>query len=203
MDPRDLSEVVAGIERSQQGLDAALAARERDPHTPSRLPGWTLGHVLTHLARNADSFVRVIEAAARGEVVERYVGGAAGRDAGIEAGADRSWAELVDDVVATSRAATVAFTRAADEDLWDCRAIDGEVERPLGQFPMRRWREVEVHWVDLGIGHEPADWPSGYVRRDLRLTEMQERSRLPMGIAPPAADPARAPAERLARRLGR
>ena len=30
-----------------------------------KLEGWTVGHVLTHLARNADSHVRMLEAAAR------------------------------------------------------------------------------------------------------------------------------------------
>ena len=53
---------------------------------PSLLPDWTVGHVLTHLARNADSMDRVLEAAERGDVVERYAGGGAGRDAEIEAG---------------------------------------------------------------------------------------------------------------------
>lgn len=29
---------------------------------PSRLPGWSVGHVLTHLARNADAHTRRLEA---------------------------------------------------------------------------------------------------------------------------------------------
>ena len=33
---------------------------ELDVAAPSRLPDWTVGHVLTHLARNADSIVRVL-----------------------------------------------------------------------------------------------------------------------------------------------
>lgn len=27
---------------------------------PSRLPGWSRGHVATHLARNADAFTRLV-----------------------------------------------------------------------------------------------------------------------------------------------
>ncbi|MET0910545.1 MAG: maleylpyruvate isomerase N-terminal domain-containing protein, partial [Ilumatobacteraceae bacterium] len=46
-----------------------------DAELPSLLPGWTRGHVLTHIARNADSFVRLLEAAGRGEVVTQYAGG--------------------------------------------------------------------------------------------------------------------------------
>jgi maleylpyruvate isomerase len=30
---------------------------------PSRLPGWTVGHVVTHLARNADGHVRRLDGA--------------------------------------------------------------------------------------------------------------------------------------------
>ena len=61
-------------------------------------PGWTVGHVLTHLARNADSIVAGAAAAERGEVVDRYEGGGAGRDAEIEAGCGRPAAEQVADV---------------------------------------------------------------------------------------------------------
>ena len=46
---------------------------------PSVLPGWSIAHVLVHLARNADSHRRRIEASARGDMVDQYVGGIAGR----------------------------------------------------------------------------------------------------------------------------
>ena len=71
---------------------AAMTGRPgASPSVPSLLPGWTRGHVLTHIARNADSFVRVLEAARQGEVVTQYEGGVAGRNAAIEAGATRDW----------------------------------------------------------------------------------------------------------------
>ena len=34
-------------------------------------------------------------------------------------------------------------------------------------LPRRRWREVELHHVDLGLGYEPADWPPAFVERVL------------------------------------
>ena len=68
-------------------LEAMAGGAGADPALPSLLPGWTRGHVLTHIARNADSFVRVLEAARRGEVVTQYEGGVDGRNADIEAGA--------------------------------------------------------------------------------------------------------------------
>ena len=62
------------------------SASTLDASAPSLLPGWTVGHVLTHLARNADSMVRVLDAAERGEVVERYPGGMPTRNADIDGG---------------------------------------------------------------------------------------------------------------------
>ncbi|WP_241780552.1 maleylpyruvate isomerase family mycothiol-dependent enzyme, partial [Streptomyces wadayamensis] len=53
--------------------DAALAE-------PSRLPGWTRGHVLSHLARNADALLNVVAG-------RPMYASAEARDADIEAGA--------------------------------------------------------------------------------------------------------------------
>ena len=66
---------------------------------PSRLEGWTVGHVLTHLARNADSHTRMLDAAWHGEAVEQYAGGRQER-AGAIAGRRRTGqrCELRDDV---------------------------------------------------------------------------------------------------------
>lgn len=130
---------------------------------PSRLPDWTVGHVLTHLARNADSVVRRLEGAARREVVDQYPGGAAGRAADIEAGAGRPAAELVDDV-RTSAAAVEAAYDAMPAEAWGnlTRAVSGE-EQPATQVALSRWREVEFHHVDLGLGYWPEDWPTELV----------------------------------------
>ena len=69
-----------------------------DVRRPSRLPGWTVGHVLAHVARNADSHRRRTEGAAVNEVVDQYPGGYAGRASEIEAGAGRPASELIVDV---------------------------------------------------------------------------------------------------------
>ena len=39
-----------------------------------------------------------------------------------------------------------------------------------------------MHRVDLGLGYEPADWPSTYVREELVLQEMRWNARRPMGM---------------------
>jgi len=34
-------------------------------------------------------------------------------------------------------------------------------------LPFHRWREVEIHHADLGLSYSPAEWPDGYVAREL------------------------------------
>src|ERR1017187_7981403 len=59
---------------------------------PSLLPGWTRGHVLSHVARNADSLGNLLRGAATGAQIPMYASTQA-RDADIEAGAGRGAAE--------------------------------------------------------------------------------------------------------------
>ncbi len=134
---------------------------------PSLLPGWTVAYVLTHLARNAEAMVRRIEAVTLGEVIDQYVGGAEGRAAEIEAGARRPPGELINDVVSWSQHLDATFASLPD-DCWarSVRSVNG-AEHPVALLPFRRWREVEVHLVDLGMGFTPADWPQGLVDRAL------------------------------------
>ena len=191
MDEAERRRAQEGAEDAQARLDALLAERlaagSVDGSAPSRLPGWSVGHVLTHVARNADGIVRVLLASETGEVVERYPGGQATRDGDIEAGNARLAADLVGDVRATGdrlRETWSAQTR------WDGRSREVRgVEIPVVDLPMVRWREVEVHTVDLGLGVEAADWPSLFVRLELRAMEMRWRARRPMGMSglPPEA----------------
>jgi maleylpyruvate isomerase len=171
----------------------------------SRLPGWTVGHVLTHLARNADSHVRSLTAAAEGrEGVARYAIGTSQRADEIEAGAHRPAAELVADVT-SSIAALERCWETCPDAAWAVvgRSGTGAAE-PVERLPWKRWREVEVHHSDLGLGFGFEHWSSGYVRRELRLAEMAWRASKPMGLTPlPAAANALPPATRLAWLLGR
>ncbi len=179
-----------------------LDAVDVQPAAASRLPGWTVGHVLTHIARNADSITRGLEGAERGEIVDRYPEGSAGRDADIEAGHDRSAAALVADVRDSAARLEAAWST---HTAWDghCRESSGR-EVPVAHLPFARWREVEVHRVDLGLGYEPEDWPAAYVRLDLRKMEMRWNARRPMGLTGlPAEALALPPPRRLAWLLGR
>jgi maleylpyruvate isomerase len=157
----------ADIARVNDAHDRLVKAIEgmTDEHMrrPSLLPGWTVGHVLTHVARNADSHVRRAEAAVRGEMVDQYDGGYAGRNADIEAGSARSAAEITEDVRRSARAVDQSW-RALPVGAWAGRTRDANGrERPLFELPSRRWQEVEVHLIDIDVGVSHRDWPGEFV----------------------------------------
>lgn len=148
---------------------------------PSRLPGWTRGHVLTHLARNADSHVRALTGAASGRHVDRYPGGPEQRDAEIEAGRARPVAEQVADV-ATSIERLEAAWASMPVAAWEQRGTLMGAAEPVARLPWKRWREVELHRFDLDLGATEDDWSPAYVRRELVEAEMAWRASHAMGM---------------------
>jgi maleylpyruvate isomerase len=156
----------ADLSQSHQRLHATV--RGLDDHQvrePSLLPGWTVAHVITHLARNADSVVRRLTAAAAGEVVDQYPGDPRRREAEIEKGADRSAAELVRDLERADDAIDELLPRLP-EATWERQVRRGGASgtvMPARRLLRSRWREVEVHHVDLGLEYSPHSWPAELV----------------------------------------
>ena len=126
---------------------------------PSLLPGWTRGHVLAHIARSADGISRTLSGALRGERVPRYPGGSAGRAADIEAGSTRGFAELTADVRESADRLDRLFAAIADADGWDLPTED----LPAREYVVSRWREVEIHRVDLAGAYTADQWPAEFV----------------------------------------
>src|SRR3954447_9846157 len=156
----EVTRSVRGIQQAQQTLlDRLTSLTDAQARQPCLLPGWSVGHLLTHVARNADSVVRRFEGAMRGEVVDQYAGGPVGREAEIDAGAHRAAAELVDDVRRTAAAVDEINARMPAE-AWTrmTRSVSG-TESSAAHVLLSRWREVEIHHVDLGLGYTPTDWP--------------------------------------------
>lgn len=133
---------------------------DTDMRAPSVLPGWTRGHVLTHIARNADGIAATVSGSLRGEIVKRYPGGQEGRNADIEAGSARTSLELIADVRDSADRLDRILAAAADAEAWD---LPTDESRTIGQWLVRRWREVEVHRVDLGGSYAASDWPPSFV----------------------------------------
>jgi maleylpyruvate isomerase len=124
----------------------------------SRLPGWTRGHVLAHLARNADALVNVLQGR------PMYASEEA-RDADIERDAPRPLAVQLDDV----RESDVRFQQAAAAVPDWSRTVtlrNGITDTAAG-IPFRRCVEVELHHVDLEIGYELEDLPEPFTEREI------------------------------------
>jgi maleylpyruvate isomerase len=172
------------LHEARQSHRRLLATVDRcTPHDtlrPSLLPEWSVGHVLSHLARNADSHTRMLEAAARGEHVEQYVGGHDQRSRDIDTGARRPGQEILDD----ARSATARLEAAWDAmppAAWDGHGLSMGRVWPCRQIVFHRWREVELHHVDLGLGYSPDDWPERYVALELPIVLGQLPPRLDGG----------------------
>jgi maleylpyruvate isomerase len=145
---------------ARAALDAVTAAtRDLDDAGlagPSALPGWSRGHVLAHVTAIGEAMARQAELAARGELVEVYDGGAAGREAGIQAGARRSVAEHVSALESLAERLDAAWP-ATGSPGWSARVTyrDGTVVDALVAW----WREVRIHAVDLDAGLGLDTWP--------------------------------------------
>jgi maleylpyruvate isomerase len=126
-----------------------LLDRGFDPGTPSLLPRWTVGHVLTHVARNADAQRNLLHWAATGVVTPMYPGGT--READIEAGAGRSMSELVADVTRASGVLAEAIA-ALPTDAWTAVIDTGRGGPVAAEVVLsQRLAEVELHHHDLGL----------------------------------------------------
>ncbi|QBI52255.1 maleylpyruvate isomerase family mycothiol-dependent enzyme [Streptomonospora litoralis] len=138
----------------------------------SLLPGWTRGHVLAHVSRNAEAVVRVLEGAAEGRHADMYAS-AEVRDQDIEDGAGRMPEDQAADIKDTAeRLAAVA--RGLPEDAWSFQITHrtGRVF-PAARIPWMRLGEVEYHHVDLDLGYGPGDWPAEFVA--VEVTTLTDR----------------------------
>ena len=195
---------VALASAAQHQLDERLAmlvdGGGLDPSEPSRLPDWSVGHVLAHLRFNAESHTRMFLAAARGEVAEQYPGGPEQREREIEQHAGLTAAELVAGV----RSSNAELEAAWGASTWEGSGLRAAGPVPLSDLPFLRLREVLLHRVDLGLGDELADLPDAYVRLELRRLGMLWTARRPMGLtALPDVVLQRPPHERLGWLTGR
>ncbi|MEU2114185.1 maleylpyruvate isomerase family mycothiol-dependent enzyme [Streptomyces sp. NPDC016459] len=152
---RDLAHLRAATERL---LDAAASLDNAATAAPSRLPGWTRGHVLAHVARNADALVNVLQG-------RPMYPDAATRDADIERDSGRPPAVHLADLRETAARFDVVGAEPAD---WS-RTVElrNGVTDSASRIPFRRWVEVDLHHVDLGVGYELEDLPEEFITREI------------------------------------
>ncbi|MFB6991562.1 maleylpyruvate isomerase family mycothiol-dependent enzyme [Streptomyces sp. NPDC056178] len=131
--------------------DASLAG-------PSRLPGWSRGHVVAHLSRNADALVNVLHGRPMYADSET-------RDRDIERDATRPRAGQLADL--SESAARFAAAASAPADWSRTVTLRNGVTDSASRVPFRRRVEVELHHVDLGIGYELEDLSDEFVAREI------------------------------------
>jgi maleylpyruvate isomerase len=152
-DPAALQRALAGGQDRLRALLPGLT--EEAVRAPSPLPGWSRGHVLSHIEGVGLALARQARYARRGRLIEVYDGGRPARDAAIEAGHRRGAAQF-----------TAALTAAMDEveASWEALGPD-DWSRPVRyrdgvvlDAGLAWWRELEIHTVDLDLGPAFADW---------------------------------------------
>jgi maleylpyruvate isomerase len=157
--------LIEDVDRSTARL-LATARTIGDVGAPSLLPGWSRGHVLTHVARNADSLVNLLTWARTGVETPQYAPGR--RDPDIEAGAPRPLDEQLEDLVAAASRFAVAVA-AMPTEAWsaEIRYRSGRAA-PAATVVWSRLVEVEIHHADLGTAYTWRDWPPAFAARLVR-----------------------------------
>ncbi|ONK15161.1 maleylpyruvate isomerase family mycothiol-dependent enzyme [Streptomyces sp. MP131-18] len=154
----------ADLATLQDATDQFLAALEAlddgDVAAPSHLPGWTRGHVLAHLARNADALDNVLHGR------PMYASEAA-RNGDIERDAHRPAAVHRADVRDSAARLARTAARLTGTDWQVTVTLRNGVTDSLDSIPFRRLTEIELHHIDLGIGRTVADLPGAFLDRSL------------------------------------
>lgn len=147
-------------------LRTTMGLAADDFRMPSLLPGWTVGHVLTHLARNADAHARRLAGTLSGQDVPKYRNGEDQRADEIETGAFRPADQITDDLESSVYQLEEVFSRCSAAG-WPNGHFLGGSDYGADACPAHRLREVEMHHSDLGRGYSPLDWPEEYVAWEL------------------------------------
>lgn len=166
-DPAAVRTDLAAVQEAGDRLLAAVRKLdEAAVPEPSRLPGWSRGHVLAHIARNADALLNVLTSARTGSHVPMYAS-AEVRDADIERDAGRPLAVHLDDLAESAERFNNAAAALHPEAWQRTVELRNGVTDLAARVPFRRLVEVELHHVDLGIGCEVEDLPAAFVEQDL------------------------------------
>lgn len=167
----DRSDVTSRLvdEQTERLVSTASTLSDEQVRGPSLCEGWSRGHVLTHLARNAEGIARAVRAATTGSDETMYAGPAE-RDADIESGAGRPAADLAADVRDTAALLSPVLAQVHPHELRDVtfeRTPGGE-RVFAARLPFMRLREVVIHHIDLDFGFDFGDIPSDVAELFLR-----------------------------------
>lgn len=185
MDPDtalDPARSLALVEEATERLLAdATGLSDPELRERSSLPEWTRGHVLTHVARNADALINLFVAGRTGEDRPLYASPER-RTADIEEGAGRPREVIVDDLDASHRRFVEAASDVTD---WTPRVLQRRGARvPVWVVPLLRLGELEIHHTDLDVGYGfdrwSSEWTSAYL--PFATADLSDRAGAPLGL---------------------
>ena len=165
--PHSVELMIGRIDESvDRVLESVNTLSDDQVRAPSQLPGWTRGHVLTHIARNADGLANLLTWAKTGVKTPMYASFDA-RAGDIEAGSGRSASDLAQDIASSAKAFT-DLARELSQEAWlaEVQPMKGPAQ-PAWFTLERRLVELEVHHVDLYAGYRSGDWPDWFVTDEL------------------------------------
>lgn len=151
MQPVDVTPEMIAHE-TERLVDTAASLANDAVLAPSLCEGWSRGHILTHVARNADGLARVCRAVLDGSGETMYAADDV-RDADIAAGCRRSVRDLTADVRESAEQLAPLLARLGPEQ------VGASAERTPGgrriaaeDVRYLRLRELVYHHVDLNAG---------------------------------------------------
>lgn len=147
---RTLRQSITWVEHGTSTCSSFVATlHERSWRAPTNLEGWTVRHLVAHLAANADALGNLVHWAATGEETPMYSSTHQRAD-DIEQGARLSGAELREWFDRAASQLDTGMEGLTDEN-WQrqIRTAQGRIV-PASEIPWLRAREVMVHGVDLG-----------------------------------------------------
>ena len=132
-------------------------------HEPSVLPGWSRAHVVAHLALNGEALAAALDSLRTDRVLPMYASSES-RDADIEHLAGESGYTIRERLFnATGLFAEEIEALDPDRAGMLIERVPGGPTFTADSVAGMRWREVEIHHLDLAVGRRPSDWSAEFV----------------------------------------
>jgi len=149
----DLAEVrVCRQEATQKLLGDTISITDEQWNIPSLLPGWTRAHIATHIARNADAFVRVMDQLRSGRPTSLYDSDATRREA-VERGSERSALELQVDLDSSAGRLHANLAELMTMPPDKLVRLSPTIALRLDHLPIARLNEIVLHHIDMDVGY--------------------------------------------------
>lgn len=139
------------LEATQRLLGDTIAISDQAWQEPSRLPGWTRAHVVTHLAQNANGFYRALESISSGSPGHMYEAESIRRSS-FERGSERSALDLQIDLDASAGRLNRKFMILEQVPHDYVLELRPGLHLLAHLIPLARLAEVVVHHLDLDCG---------------------------------------------------